>query len=52
MNIDRRAIVEKITFNIEFGGNKYKDVCVRYDKKDRLTLEDIHYEDNDSWKLV
>ena len=51
-NIGRNAIIEKITFNIEFDGKKYKDVCVQYDKKDKLTLGNIHYEDNDSWHLV
>lgn len=50
--IDRRALIEKICFNIEIDGIKYKDVCIKYDKKDRLTLEDIHYEDNNSWHLV
>lgn len=50
--IDRKAIVEKIMFNIEIDGKKYKDVCINYDKSDKLTLEDIHYEDNDSWHLV
>ena len=52
MNIDRKAIVEKIIFNIEFDGKKYKDVSIKYDREDKLTLEDIHYEDNDSWHLV
>lgn len=46
------SVIEKITFNIEFSGKKYNDVCIEYDKKDRLTLGDIHYEDNDSWHLV
>ena len=46
------SVIEKITFNIEFAGKKYKDVCIEYDRKDRLTLGDIHYEDNDSWHLV
>ena len=52
MTIDRKAIIEKITFNIEFDGKKYKDVCINYSRKDKLTLGDIHYEDNDSWRLV
>ena len=51
-SIGRKAIVESITFNIEFGGKKYVDVCVKYDKEDKITLGDIHHEDNDSWKLV
>lgn len=52
MNIDRKAVIQKITFNIEIAGKKYRDVCIKYKKKDKLTLEDIHYEDNDSWRLV
>lgn len=50
--MNRKAIIQSITFNIEVDGVKYKDVRVTYDKKDRLTIGDIHYEDNDSWKLV
>lgn len=50
--IDRKAIVEKIMFNIEIDGKKHRDVCIEYGKKDKLTLGDIHYEDNDSWHIV
>lgn len=52
MNISRKARVERIIFNIEIEGKKYKDICVKYSKEDNITLGDIHYEDNDSWKLI
>ena len=50
--MNSNAIIQSITFNIDIGGKKYKNVSVKYDKKDKLTLGDIHYEDNDSWHLV
>lgn len=52
MNISRKARVERIIFNVEIEGKKYKDICVKYSKEDNITLGDIHYEDNDSWKLI
>lgn len=47
-----KAKIRSISFNIEINGTKYKDVVINYDKRDNLTLADIHYEDNDSWKLI
>jgi hypothetical protein len=52
MNISRKARVERIIFNVEIEGKKYKDICVKYSKEDNITLGDIHHEDNDSWKLI
>lgn len=46
------AIIKSITFNIKIDGVKYVDVRVKYSRKERLTLADIHREDNNSWKLV
>lgn len=50
--MNRKAIIKAIYFNVEIDGVKYKDVCINYDKHDKLTLGDIHYEDNNSWKFV
>lgn len=47
-----KAQIKSISFNIEVNGIKYKDVVINYDKNDKLTLADIHYEDNNSWKLI
>jgi hypothetical protein len=52
MVLDRKALVQSITFNIEINGELHEGVTVKYGPTDKLTFGDIHFEDNDSWKLV
>lgn len=51
VNLKKDDVIAKIIINVNVNGKVYKDICLEYNEepKWKLTLEDIHYEDNDSW---
>ena len=51
VNLDKDDVITKIIINVTLHGKVYKDICLEYNEepKWKLTWEDIHYEDNDSW---
>ena len=51
VNLKKDDVITKILINVKVHGNVYKDICLEYkeEPKWKLTWEDIHYEDNDSW---
>jgi len=54
--INYKSVIEKIVLDIRFEGEKkyYKDVVLDYkpSKDWSLTMECIHWEDNDSWNAI
>lgn len=51
VNLKKGDVISKIIINVNINGNLYKDICLEYEEDAdwKLTWEDIHYEDNDSW---
>ena len=51
VNLKKDDVITKIIINVNVNGKVYKDICLEYNEepKWKLTWEDIHYEDNDSW---
>ena len=51
VNLKKDDVIIKILINVKVHGKVYKDICLDYkeEPKQKLTWEDIHYEDNDSW---
>lgn len=51
VNLKKDDVISKIIINVKVHGKVYKDICLEYEEDAdwKLTWEDIHYEDNDSW---
>ena len=51
VNLKKGDVISKIIINVNINGKLYKDICLEYEEDAdwKLTWEDIHYEDNDSW---
>ena len=51
VNLKKDDVISKIIINVNINGKLYKDICLEYEEDAdwKLTWEDIHYEDNDSW---
>ena len=51
VNLKKDDVITKVLINVKVHGKFYKDIWLEYKEEPtwKLTWEDIHYEDNDSW---